>query len=159
MNFKRLFKTIRYATILNSTKRGKYVKRKRIFGFVGDDVRLPFMILPLRCENIYIHNNVEIASGVKLIPHDAIHEVFNRIPERNDKVKENIGKIEIFDNVFIGANAVILSGVTIGPNVIIGAGAVVTKNIPPNSVVGGVPAKVIGSFEDLYTKRLKSTKD
>lgn len=153
MEFKRLMRTIRYATIFNSVKRGKYVKKKKIFGSVGDDVRLPFMILPYRCENIYLHNNIEIASGVKLIPHDAIHGVFNKMSDQDYEYKEYIAKIEIFDNVFIGANATILGGVSIGPNAIIGAGAVVNKDVPPNSIVGGVPAKVIGSFDDLMDKR------
>lgn len=153
MEFKRLMRTIRYATIFNAAKRGRYVKKKKIFGAVGDNVRLPFMILPYRCENIILHNNIEIASGAKLIPHDAIHGVLNRMPDQDFVFEENIGKIEIFDNVFIGANAVILSGVSIGPNVVVGAGAVVVKDVPPNSVVGGVPAKVIGSFDDLMNKR------
>jgi len=53
--------------------------------------------------------------------------------------------IEIGDDVWIGANAVILDGVTIGPHSIIAAGAVVTKNVPPYSIVGGNPAKLIRS--------------
>lgn len=51
--------------------------------------------------------------------------------------------ITIGDNVWIGGNAVINPGVTIGDNVVIASGAVVTKDVPSNTVVGGVPAKVI----------------
>lgn len=46
-------------------------------------------------------------------------------------------------NVWVGSNSTILSGVTIGDNAIIAAGAVVTKNVPANTVVGGVPARHI----------------
>lgn len=53
------------------------------------------------------------------------------------------GDINIKDDVWIGANAIILSGVTIGQGAIIGAGAVVTKDVPPYAIVGGNPAKVI----------------
>ena len=56
--------------------------------------------------------------------------------------------------VFIGANSTILYGVRIGPNAIVAAGSVVTKDVPPGSVVGGVPAKVIGSFADVAQKRM-----
>ena len=48
-------------------------------------------------------------------------------------------------NVWIGSNATILQGVTIGDNAVVGAGAVVTKDVPANTVVGGVPAKFIKS--------------
>lgn len=50
----------------------------------------------------------------------------------------------IEDDVFVGANAVVLEGVRIGRNSIVGAGAVVTKNVEPNSIVVGVPARVVG---------------
>nr|WP_143033346.1 DapH/DapD/GlmU-related protein [Prevotellamassilia timonensis] len=55
------------------------------------------------------------------------------------------GKVIIEDDCWIGFNVIILPGVTIGKGSIIGAGAVVTKSIPPYSVAGGVPAKVIKS--------------
>lgn len=50
-------------------------------------------------------------------------------------------------NVWIGAHATVLQGVTIGDNAIIAAGAVVTKDVPANAIVGGVPAKFIKSIE------------
>lgn len=53
------------------------------------------------------------------------------------------GKIIIHDDVWIGENALIMSGVTIGQGAIVAAGAVVTKDIPPYAIVGGVPAKII----------------
>jgi acetyltransferase-like isoleucine patch superfamily enzyme len=51
--------------------------------------------------------------------------------------------VVIGDDVWIGANAVILPGVTIGRHCVVAAGAVVTKDVPDNTVVGGIPAKVL----------------
>ena len=153
MDMKRFLHTLRYYCIFGSTARGEYVRKKHIFGAVGNAVRLPQMIIPLRSENIFLHNNIEIASGVKLVPHDAIHSVFNNMEGNDGMFEEHVGRIEIFDNVFIGANAIILGPVSIGPNAIVGAGAVVTKDVPPNTCVGGVPAKSIGVFDELMEKR------
>lgn len=61
--------------------------------------------------------------------------------------------ITIGDDVWIGGGCTILPGVTIGNNVIIAAGAVVTKDVPDNSLVGGVPAKVIKKLEDDVPER------
>ena len=55
--------------------------------------------------------------------------------------------VKIGNNVWIGAHATILAGVTIGDNAVVAAGAVVTKDVPANSVVGGVPAKIIKEIE------------
>lgn len=57
------------------------------------------------------------------------------------------GSIVIGDGVFIGASVTVIGGVTIGAGSIVGAGAVVTKDVPPNSVVGGVPARIIRQLE------------
>lgn len=56
--------------------------------------------------------------------------------------------VTIKRNAWIGANATILPGVTVGKNSVVAAGAVVTKDVPPNSVVGGVPAKKIKQIEE-----------
>ena len=72
---------------------------------------------------------------------------------KNETYKEEVGCIEIMDNVFIGTNVTILNNVRIGPNAIVAAGAVVTKDVPENSVVGGVPARYICSFDEWLEKR------
>ena len=72
--------------------------------------------------------------------------------DKTNKFKCQFGKIEICDNVFIGAGATIMYNVTIGSNCIVAAGAVVTKDVPSGSVVAGIPAKVIGSFEESKMK-------
>ena len=65
----------------------------------------------------------------------------------------NLGKIHIYRNVWIGANATILPGVTIGENSIVAAGAVVNKDIPANTIVGGIPARFIKSISTSENKQ------
>jgi acetyltransferase-like isoleucine patch superfamily enzyme len=65
------------------------------------------------------------------------------------------GKIKIGNNVFIGINAIILPGVTIGNNVIIGAGSLVNSDIPDNSVVAGIPARIIKDIDSYKSEVLK----
>lgn len=57
------------------------------------------------------------------------------------------------DNVFIGSGTIILGNVRIGPNAIVAAGSLVNQDVPPNTVVGGVPAKVIGDFNNFIKHR------
>jgi maltose O-acetyltransferase len=56
--------------------------------------------------------------------------------------------VRIGNDVWIGGNVTILPGVTIGNNVVVAAGAVVTKDVPDNSLVGGVPARIIREIEN-----------
>lgn len=111
-------------------------------------------IVPLYPKLIKVGNNVRIASGVSFITHDVTHSMLNEIPGRG-KYQEKVGCIEIGDNVFIGAGATILYDVQIGSNVIIGAGSIVNHDVPSNSVVAGIPARVISTFEEYLGKREK----
>lgn len=68
---------------------------------------------------------------------------------------DKIGVITVGNNVNIGWNAMIMPGVSIGNNVVIGCGAIVTKDVPNNTVVAGVPAKVIETIEEYCEKKDK----
>lgn len=90
----------------------------------------------IRCsEKITIGNGVFIAEGVLIRDSDG-HSIISE-PHKNK------APIVIGNHVWIGSRATILKGVTIGDGAIIAAGAVVTKDVPPKTLVGGVPAKVI----------------
>lgn len=98
----------------------------------------------LICNNsITIGNYVKIGGGVSIYDTD-FHSLNADMRKSENDMKNRIDKpIVIKDNVFIGAHAIILKGVTIGENSIIGAGAVVTKSIPANQIWAGNPAKFI----------------
>jgi acetyltransferase-like isoleucine patch superfamily enzyme len=88
--------------------------------------------------NLICGNNVAIGPNTCLICHSNYYSPKTLITETH--ISKNI---IINENVFIGANATILPGITIGKNSIVGAGAVVTRDVPPNTIVGGVPAEKI----------------
>lgn len=92
---------------------------------------------------ITIGNHVMLAEGVKIIGG-------NHAFDRTDipmilQGEGKQGEIEIGNDVWLGANVIILSGVHVGNGVVVAAGAVVTKDVADYSIVAGVPAKVIGS--------------
>lgn len=103
---------------------------------------------------IKIGNHCTVTAGVSFLTHDGGAWVFrDEVPDLNV-----FGKIEIKDNCFIGINSIILPSVTIGPNAVVGAGAVVTKDVPPDSVVAGVPARVICTLQEYKGKCLREWK-
>ncbi len=149
---KRHLLTLKLYTISSPMKRAQYLKKKGVFHHIGDRVMITSRKIPLYSNLISIGNNVWMASGVEFITHDVTHYMLNG---RNDgyKYQEKIGCVDIGNNVFIGAGAKILYDVKIGDDTIIAAGAVVTSDIPSGSIVGGVPAKIIGNFYDFLEKR------
>lgn len=89
---------------------------------------------------VCIGNNVNLAQGITVT---ALNHNFEDTSMRIDEQGISTKPVIISDDVWIGANAVILPGVTIGRHSVVAAGAVVTKDVPDNSLVAGIPAKVI----------------
>lgn len=97
---------------------------------------------------ITIGDNVHITNGCDFITHDGGTLLFRKyVPDL-----EITKPITIGNDVYIGNHVLILPGVHIGNKVIIAAGAVVTKDVPDNSVVGGVPARFIKTAADYFEK-------
>lgn len=151
---KRYWYTLNLFFIRSPGKRAEYMKKHGIFHSIGKQVAFNTIKVPLYAKLISIGNNVRIANGVEFLTHDFTHFMLNR---RNDGCRyvEKIGCIEIGNNVWIGSGSKILYNVRIGDNVIIGAGTLINRDVPSNSVVAGVPGRVICSFED-YLRRRKA---
>ena len=154
MRFKRLWQSFRLLTIRGSAARTEYIRKQHVYGAIGENCTIQKRKVPLYANLIRLGNNVHIASNVSFLTHDVSYLVLNNLPGNPyaGKIQERVGCIEIGDNVFIGSGVHILYDTRIGSNVIIGTCSVVTHDIPDNSVVAGVPARVIGSFDD-YMKR------
>lgn len=115
---------------------------------IGDNVIMNFNV-HIGCINkIQIGNNVLFASNVFITDHfhgDTQNTNFNIPPV--DRALFSKGPVIIEDNVWIGENVSIMPNVTIGKGCIIGANSLVTKSFPSNSIIGGVPAKIIRNYE------------
>ena len=97
---------------------------------------------------ITLGHNVHITDGVKFITHDGGTLLFRQyVPDL-----EITKPIIVGNDVYFGNNAIILPGITIGNKVLIGAGAVITKDVPDNSVVVGVPGRVIKTADAYFEK-------
>ena len=100
---------------------------------------------------IRIGNNTRITNDVKFITHDGGLWTLRKIGKLDEK-DVKYSAIKIGDNCNISWNVIIMPGVTIGNNCVVAAGAVVTKDIPDNSVWGGIPARHIETLEEYYDK-------
>ena len=112
-------------------------------------------------KNIHIGQRVFINSGCKmqdqggiyigddvLIGHNACLLTLNHEMEPENRADMHPKPIHIEDKVWLGSNVTVLPGVTIGEGAIVAAGAVVTKDVESNTIVGGVPAKIIKRISD-----------
>lgn len=132
----------------------EYLRRHGGIHRMGEDV----MIVPgteiTDPAYVSIGNHV-VLSKCALIGHDGSIGVLLRV---SGKKLDRVGKIDIRDNVFVGYGAIVMPGVTIGPNAIVAAGAVVARDVPPGSIVGGIPAKVIGSVTETAERLAKESR-
>jgi len=127
-----------------------YPSRNEKVLIFGDNIQINDFVHIAARGSVIIGNNALIAS--KVFISDLSHGSYKG--DENDSSPESIPKdrvetsnaVKIGDNVWIGESAVVLPGVTIGKGSIIGASAVVTKDIPPNSIAVGNPAKVIKTY-------------
>lgn len=113
---------------------------------IGDNVSIgPNAVLYSIYKKIIFGDNVLLGPGVTMVSGD--HNIrMVGVPIIDNKVKfpEDDADIIIEDDVWIGANVTILKGVVVGRGSVVAAGAVLVKSVPPYSIVGGVPAKMIG---------------
>ncbi|WP_057769063.1 sugar O-acetyltransferase [Lactobacillus selangorensis] len=138
-------------------------KIKEIFGSTGERVSVQANFNCDNGQNIHVGEDflsnynltildiapVTIGHNVMIGPNVDIYTVNHPMtPEGRAAYKAQGFPVTIGNNVWIGGKATITPGVTIGNNVIVAAGAVVTKDIPDNTLVGGVPAKKIRSLAD-----------
>jgi len=127
----------------DNTKIASFVEIRRTVK-IGKNCKIePFTFIP---KGVIIEDEVFIGPHVTFT-----NDKYPKATTESGELKKNedwkISKIVVKGRASIGAGAVILPGVTIGENSIIGAGAVVTKDVPPNKIVIGNPAKVVGDVE------------
>lgn len=143
---------LRFMLLRNGFTRADYLRRHDILSSIGEKVYFYTRILPEDPKLLRIGNNVVIATNVRFVNHDRADIMLSTMFGK--KYMKCYDCIEIGDNVFIGADAIVLPGVKIGNDSIIGAGAVVTKDLPSGKVWGGVPARCIGKFNDFIDARV-----
>ena len=139
---------------------------EELFGRKLDTIRI---LTPFICDfgnrvkfgkNVFINHSailsasggIEFEDGVQLAPGVRIATINHDFNNRHTVY--TYGKVLIKKNAWIGMNATICPGVTIGRNSVVAAGAVVTKDVPDNTVVGGVPAKIIKTLDENEQKEI-----
>ena len=113
---------------------------------IGNNVGISQSAIVSHC-SVVIGDNVDIGGGCVIYTSD-FHSLDWRIRStKEDQMNKKNAPVVIKDNVFIGAQSIILKGVIIGENSIVGAGSVVAKSIPANQIWAGNPARFIRNIE------------
>ena len=155
-----LLKKLNSLTLAEQTEKQEIIKE--LFGSTGSN---PFVGDNFHCDfgqNIHVDDNfhadfnctmldlaaIRIGKNCLIGPDVGIYTAAHRL-EPKGRILDVYGlPITIGNDVWIGGHSTILPGVTIGDEAVIAAGAVVTKDVEPNSIVGGVPAKLIKKTEE-----------
>ncbi|HUU15938.1 MAG TPA: acyltransferase [Sedimentisphaerales bacterium] len=117
---------------------------------IGDGTAIQFYFHCGAAESVTIGKNVLISGRVYITDHDHVFDD-PELPARNcSKLKS--APVVIEDGVWLGEGCVILKGVTVSERAVVGANAVVTKDVPPFTVVGGVPARVIRKIDRCFSQ-------
>lgn len=161
LNALKLCQKLNAADVTDTSAREEIIRE--LFGSVGEN---PVVLPVFNCDNgknIFVGDNflanynvtildireVKIGNNVMIAPHTLITTVNHPLSPAGRRKHLGIAKpVTIGNDVWIGANVTILPGVTVGNNVVIAAGAVVTKDVPDNSLIGGVPAKLLKTLVD-----------
>lgn len=151
-----------FNTISENEPKKQEAKAREIFGSAGKNLVVHSRLNVDNGKNIHVGDNflanynltvldiapVNIGNNVWIGPNTDIYTVNHPLTAKGRRERLGIGKpINIGNDVWIGGHSTICPGVTIGSGVVVAAGSVVTKNIPDNVVVGGVPAKIIKKIE------------
>lgn len=163
----RKLNAVAFCQQLNALSADDYETRealmRKFFGKVGKN---PIILPTFNCDcgqNIFLGDNflmnyngiildiapVTIGDNVMIGPNTMIVTVGHPLSAKERRNHIAIAKpVTIGNDVWIGGNVTVLPGVTIGNNVVVAAGSVVTKDVPDNSLVGGVPAKLIKTLDE-----------
>lgn len=136
---------------LASLNKYKYIERIGLN--YGEDINIygnPINMFGTEPWCITLGDHVHITDGVKFITHDGGTLIYRHLIPDLEITKP----IKVGNYVYFGTRSMIMPGVTIGNNCIVAAGAIVTKDVPDNSVVGGVPARIIKSSDE-YLEKIK----
>ncbi|MCL2882263.1 MAG: acyltransferase [Coriobacteriia bacterium] len=152
--FRLRLRKLHFSMLADGRKRAAYLRRHHLLAGIGADVYYHATSLPADPSLVELGSNVVVASDVTFVCHDRLDLVFRNLPQVDPEDQRKVyGCIRVCDHVFIGTGALILPGITVGSHAVIAAGAVVTHDVAEGSVVGGNPARVIGSFDDLLARR------
>jgi len=133
---------------LGSSKKRIEIARK-LGVKIGEKCRMYRCSLGSEPYLISIGDHCEITENVTFVTHDGGTWIFR---EKGEFKGTLFGSIIIRDNCMIGINSILMPNIVIGPNSVVGAGSVVTKDVPPNSVYAGNPAKFICTREEYLEK-------
>lgn len=112
----------------------------------GKNIEIGESVFINACCHFQDHGGVRLGDGCQ-IGHNVVFATLNHGLKPDDRKTTYPAPIVLGKNVWVGSNSTILSGVTIGDNSVVAAGAVVTKDVPENTIVGGVPARFLKQVE------------